>query len=179
MKDRYQIEESSSTFSFKPFHHRRSKLKWYVLAILISGGLSTYYYEPMNELLLIVSATILILTVWSFLKEILLYIPIRYTFERSTNEVCRSTLFVSKRKIMKLDEIVVYQNSEMGGWQYKMGKKKSQFVKSYAISEYFSNKKNNEKTIAFECAILNRIEQMTTTLSSTIPANSGSSSFHH
>lgn len=150
-----------------------------MLAILIFGGLSAYYYEPMNELFLIISITFLIITVWFFLKELLLYIPIRYTFDQSTNEMYQRTLFVSKKKIMNLDELVIYQSSEMGSWQYKMGKKKSQFVKSYAISTYFSDKKNNEKVAAYEREILNKIVKIATMSSSTIPVNSGGSSFNH
>lgn len=178
MKDNYQIEESTSAFSFMPFHQQRSKLKWYLLAILIFGGLSAYYYAPINQLFLIISMTFLILIVWFFLNEILLYIPIRYTFDRSTNEVYQRTLLVAKRKIMNLDEVVIYQSSENGSWQYKMGKKKSQFVKSYAISAYFSDKKKQEKVVAYEREILNKIAQMTTKSSLTIPTNSGDSSFN-
>lgn len=80
---------------------------------------------------------------------------------------------------MNLDELVIYQSSEMGSWQYKMGKKKSQFVKSYAISTYFSDKKNNEKVTAYEREILNKIVQIARMSSSTIPVNSGGSSFNH
>lgn len=178
MKDKYQIEESHFTLSFKPFHHHRYKLKWYVLAILTFGGLSTYFYNPMKELFLIISATFLIVTIWFFIKELLFYIPTRYTFDRSSNEIYQSTLLVSSKKIMNLDEMVIYQSSEMGSWHYRMGKKKKQFVKNYAISEYFSNKKNNEKLIAYELEILNKIEQMMTKLPSTIPANSAGSSYN-
>lgn len=128
---------------------------------------------------LIVSTTFLIITSWFFLKETLFYIPIRYTFDRSTNEVYQRTLFVSKKKIMNLDELVIYKSSEMGTWQYKMGKKKSQFVKNYAISNYFSNKENNEKAVVYKREILNKIEQMAKMSSSTISSNSKSSSFNH
>ncbi|MDR2281767.1 MAG: hypothetical protein LBE37_01080 [Sphingobacterium sp.] len=179
MRDRYQIEESASVFSFKPFHPYRSKLKWYGLAIVIFGVLSVFYYASMSKLFLIISATLFVMTVWFFLKEILLYIPLRYIFDRSTNEVYQSSLFLSKRKIMNLDEVVIYQSSEMGSWQYKIGKKKMQFVKSYAISEYFSIKKDNEQVVAYRSEILTKIEQMVTESSLTIPSNSGRSSFNH
>lgn len=80
---------------------------------------------------------------------------------------------------MNLDDLVIYKSSEMGTWQYKMGKKKSQFVKNYAISNYFSNKENNEKAVVYKREILNKIEQMAKMSSSTISTNSRGSSFNH
>ena len=126
----------------------------------------------MNELFLIISITFAIITTWFFFKEILFYIPVKYIFDRSTNQVYQSTLFVSKSSIMTFDEIVIFQSSEMGSWQYKIGKKKSQFIKSYEISEYFSEKSNNEKLLSFERELLNKIQQIITKPSSTIQSNS-------
>lgn len=80
---------------------------------------------------------------------------------------------------MNLDEVIIFQSSEMGNWQYKIGEKKNQFVKNYEISEYFSDKNNIEKLIFYEREILDKIKKMITKSSSGIPANSDGSAFIH
>lgn len=159
--DKYQIEESYATFSFQPFHQYRSKSLGYALAILLFGGLSAYVMELENHTFLIISTTLLLSITGCWLKELVIYVPIRYTFNSSENAVYQRHIFSPKRKIMTLDEVVIFQSSEMGNWCYKMGKKKQQFVKNYTISEAFSSdKKREERRIAFERAILSKIRPM-------------------
>lgn len=160
-KDRYQIKETTCTLSFSPFYHYRSKLKWYVLFVLVFAGLSVYWYEMAYHMFLGVSAAFLLIMTWFLFKEMLFYIPTRYVFDRCGNAVYQSNLFGSQRQIMNLDEVIIFQSSEMGSWQYKMGKRRSHFLKSYAISEYFYDSKNNNKRLTeFELDILKNIEQM-------------------
>lgn len=174
LKAKYQIEEIGNSFSFRPYYHYKKKLFWYVFAIILFGGLSVYFSERGSEAFLIVCITLFGVSTWFFLKELLYYIPIRYTFDTSDNAVYQSNLLFSKREIMKLDEVIIFQSSEMGSWHYKMGKKKNQFVKNYQISENFgSSKKSDESLTAYEREILDKIEQMLTQDSSRIPANSG------
>jgi len=177
MKDRYQIEETSCRFSFMPFYHHRAKFKWYIILILLFVGLLVNYYKPMNGIIFLTCSTLLILTIWIFLKELLLYIPIRYTFDVTKNEVYQRNLLISQRKIMFLDEMVIYKSFEMGSWQYKIGKKKSQFVKSYVISEYFYGQSDNEKSIAYDLKIVNKLEKMVASCKSKIPINSSHASY--
>lgn len=174
LKDKYQIEETPRTLSFRPFYHYKKKLFWYVVAITVFGGLSVYFSERGSETFLVVFITLFGVTAWFFLKELVVYIPIRYTFDTSDNAVYQSNLLFRKRKMMNLDEVIIFQSSEMGSWHYKMGKKKSQFVKNYQISENFgSSKKSDERLIDFEREILDKIEQMLTQDNTKIPTNAG------
>ena len=178
MGNKYQVEENADGFSFKPFYQYRSRSIWYMLTILVLTGSALYFYDQYNESLLIISIALLVVIGAKFLKEILFQIPVGYTFDGRTKEVYQSSIWGAKKKIMNLDELTIYRSSEDGIWQYKMGKKKSQFVKSYAISEHFSNKKNNTKPAIFEEEILDRIEELLNTDDSQIPANAGNSSFN-
>jgi hypothetical protein len=60
---------------------------------------------------------------------------------------------------MNLDEVVIFQSSEMGSWHYKMGAKKKQFVKNYTISENFGSSKESDKNaLEFEEQIILKIK---------------------
>ncbi|PVH25440.1 hypothetical protein [Sphingobacterium corticibacter] len=160
LKDKYQIEETSTTFSFKPFYHSKNRLWWFVFAILLFIGLSAYFLERENYLLLIFSCTITLVLIWYFMKSVLVYGPLRYTFNPSENAVYQSNLWHRNKKILVLDKVVIFRNTEMGSWHFSMGEKKRQFVKSYIISEYFPNKKGGAALTRFENEILQKIETM-------------------
>src|SRR5690554_8175749 len=90
LKDKYQIEETPRTLSFRPFYHYKKKLFWYMVAITVFGGLSVYFSERGSETFLVVFITLFGVTAWFFLKELVVYIPIRYTFDTSDNAVYQS-----------------------------------------------------------------------------------------
>ena len=178
MENKYQVEENADGFSYQPFYQYRRRRLWYMLAILALVGSALYFYDQYHESALIISIALLVVIGGKFLKEILFEIPVCYTFDGAANAVYQSSIWGSKKKIMNLEELTIYRSAEDGIWQYKMGKKKSQFVKSYALSEHFSNKKNNTKPAIFEEEILDRIEALLNTSASQIPANAGNSSFN-
>ena len=160
VKEKYKIEETATSLSFEPFNHYKKGLIWYVLGIGILIGATIYFYDPIQETFLIISSALLIMLSVFFMKELLMYIPIRYTFDFQNNAVYQKNLLQSKRKIMNLDEIVFFQSSEMGSWHYKMGKKRNQFVKNFQISENFSNSKNfDQKALDFEEQIIFKINE--------------------
>ena len=86
---------------------------------------------------------------------------IRYTFDAKENAVYKSSPLRAKRKIMKLEEIVIFIHSEMGSSYYALGVKKKQFIKSYIISEGFSGGEKCEiKQKAYENFVLMKIEKL-------------------
>lgn len=158
LKDKYKVTETFSTLSFKPFAHYKKGLKWYVLSILILGGLLFVYFNQFGDAFKTIGSGILIVVVIFLLKELVIYLPVKYTFDKSENAVYQSNILFSKRKIMNLDEVVVFRSSEMGSWHFSMGPKRRQFVKNYTISENFgSGKKSDEKALAFETEIIEKI----------------------
>lgn len=128
-----------------------------MVTIILSGGLTFYFLNLRDELLFGISAAILFVAVLTLLKRLLFYIPTRYTFDLSANRVYQSNLLFKNREIMTLDEVVIFQSSEMGGRCYKMGRKRKQFVKNHTISQDFDDKKNPEDLMVFETEILDKI----------------------
>lgn len=177
MRDSYQIVTTAYTLSFRPFYPHRTKIKGYGLALLFFGSLSVYSYQPVKESLLAISLAFFIVTAGYFLREVLFYIPMQYTFDQAANAVYQKSLFVSKRSIMRLDEVVLFKSAERGSWQYKIGKKKSQFVKNYAISTYFTDKSNDKKRAVYQQEIGSKIEQMITKSAAKISTTSSSTTY--
>ncbi|WP_231863073.1 hypothetical protein [Sphingobacterium populi] len=131
-----------------------------MFAIVLFVGLSAYFLGRENYLLLILSITLSLILVWYFAKLLLVYSPLKYTFDTANNAVYYSNLWYQKKRILILDQVVIFRNTEMGSWHYSMGERKKQFVKSYIISEYFPNRKGNAALSGFENEILRKIEQM-------------------
>jgi len=160
---KYQVEESASSFSFKPFYYYRKKMKWYILSIILCLISSWYFYTTENEKFYIISITLCLFFVVFLIKEWLFNIPIKYTFDTSTNSVYKKDLFYSHRQIMRFDEVIIFQSKERDTFQYKMGKKRSQFVKNFQISEDFSSQKVETKLLDYEQEILDKISQIVST----------------
>ncbi len=87
LRAKYQIEETATEFSFKPFHTSKSKLGWFMFAIVLFAGLSAYFLGRENYLLLIFSITLSLILVWYFAKLLLVYSPLKYTFDTANNAV--------------------------------------------------------------------------------------------
>ncbi len=52
------------------------------------------------------------------------------------------TIFLlEEKKLMQLDEAVIFTSSESGDWHYSLGIKKKQFLKNYKISPRFGSGK--------------------------------------
>lgn len=156
LSDRSQLQETPSTLLISPFYHAKAKLKWYVLIISLSGCCA-YLLERDSQMLLTVSLALFLITAWFLFKDLVIYIPTKYIFDVSANAVDQVRLF-RRRKIMNLDEVVIFQSSEIGTWHYAMGQKRRQFVKSYIISENFASKTALQaQAIPYEREIVDRI----------------------
>ena len=89
-----------------------------------------------------------------FLYDIQIAAKIQFTFDVRNNAIYKTSPLISKKKIMNLDEAVIFVQSEMGSWYYALGAQKRQFIKSYIISESFSSgKKSETKQEAYEKAL--------------------------
>lgn len=164
IKDRYQIVETSHSLSFQPFYHRKKKLKWYVIALLILGALYGFYFNLMSENIKIICSLILFIDLYLLLQELILQIPLKYKFDKATQAVYHSNFFHRQKKIMNLQDMAILPSSTTGSWHYAIGEKRNQFVKNYPISENFGDsKKCEERIAAFEEHILAKIEEMIST----------------
>lgn len=161
LKDKYNIEESSTSITVQPFNYYKKSLWWQVLGLLISAGASIYFLMSHRETGSIISFALAIIFFFPLLNEIFFIIPNKYTFDASQNAVFKSNLFSNKKRIIDLDKIVIFVSDNNNGWSYHIGEKKKQFIKSYQISEYFGDgKKSERKASLYETQILSKINDL-------------------
>jgi len=161
IREKYNIEESLNLFSFQPTKPLQKLSQRMLAGIFAAAILLPLFREMLDEALFYALYILLAYGVAHSLYDIMITAKIRYTFDLRDNSVYRMSPFSAKKKIMKLEEAVVFVSSEMGSWHYSLGAKKSQFIKSYTLSENFgSGKKSDEKQEEYEKQILTKINNM-------------------
>lgn len=161
LRDRYQIRETGGSISFRPFYHVRGRFKWYGAAMVVLAGLGYYFFHWVGDTVKVIALVAALFVVGDLVWELLFRIPVKYRFDAASKAVYRSDLIATDRKLMDLGEVVFFPSSEMGSWHYALGRKKNQFVKSYAISEDFgTGKRSDEIATAYEKEILDKIYRL-------------------
>lgn len=165
IQEKYNIEETMNIFSLCPKKPALA-MSWWFLAGTIAGFVILLFFghhldEVMRWAIYILMGYFVLHSVY----DIKIGSKIRYTFDAKENAVFKSSPLRAKRKIMKLEEIVIFVHSEMGSWYYALGAHKSQFIKSYIISESFSSgKKSDIKQEAYENFVLTKIDKLQTSV---------------
>lgn len=157
-KDRYKAEESHNTFSIQPYHYYRKGIKWYLLGIISIAIVLAFYFNrlPQYGLVLLIGIAIMLM-IW-LSKELLLKIPLRYTFDANQNKIFQSNVIMKNRKLFDLNKTVIFVSEDNEGWAFAIGEKKKHLVTNYKISEYFGNsKKSMKKADLYEQEILSQI----------------------
>ncbi|MFD2554144.1 hypothetical protein [Sphingobacterium tabacisoli] len=92
------------------------------------------------------------------LNDLLFRIHVRYFFDLKTRSIYRQSFLGGKRRLMPLDEAVIFRSTVCGTWHYRLGEKRKQFLKNYRISPDFGTGKEQEKYLtAYEEEILSPI----------------------
>lgn len=161
IQEKYNIEETANTFSLCPKKPSLT-MSWWFLAGIIAGILILSFFDHrLDEAMRWAIYILMGYFVLHSLYDIQIGSKIRYTFDAKENAVFKSSPIRAKRKIMKLEEIVIFEHSEMGSWYYALGAKKSQFIKSYIISESFSSgKKSETNQETYENFVLMKIDKL-------------------
>ena len=161
IREKYNIEEKSNSFSFQPTKPSQQLSQRFLAGIFVAAIVLPLFREMLDEILFFALYILLAYGVIHSLYDIMIRAKIRYTFDVRDNSVYRMSPISAKKKIMKLDEAVIFVSSEMGSWHYSLGAKKSHFIKSYALSENFSSgKKSDEKQEAYDKQILMKISKI-------------------
>ncbi|MDR7212415.1 hypothetical protein [Flavobacterium piscis] len=162
IRERYNIEENSNCFSFQPQKPLQKLSQWFLAGIFVAAMILLLFREMLDETLFFALYILLAYGVFHSLYDIMIRAKIRYTFDLRDNSVYRMSPVSAKKKIMKLEETVIFVSSEMGSWHYSLGAKKSHFIKSYALSENFSSgKKSEQKQEEYEKQVLMKINKLT------------------
>lgn len=161
IRERYNIEERSGSVVIYP-HKPAVRLAWQIIVGIIPAALILFFLKNLVGKVMWVSLyVIMVYGIFYSLYEIYIRASISYRFCKTTNAVYKSSRFVKEKKILTLDELVIFTSSETGTWHYAMGAQKSQFIKNYAISEHFGGGKKSEKRQEeYENEILERINKM-------------------
>lgn len=138
--DRYKFEENGSEISIMPnYSFLRTLVWWLVLGIIAVPVIIYYFMDKMSGDTFKIVFGVWILYMGYFLFDLFFRIPVKYIFDKS--EKCIYKKMIISKKIMTFDEMTYFINDESGGYYYSIGKKRSQFVKNYRISNYFSGSK--------------------------------------
>lgn len=161
IRQRYNIVASAGSLSLKPYAHLVRHSRWLVVAAGALALTAPIVPDSIGEdgrLVLYALATLLAL---HGLYNILIKGNIRYIFDASANGIFKSSLLDQHKKLMRLEEAVVFVSEESGGWHYALGAKKSHFVTSYSISEEFgAGHESQQQSQAYEEHILEKIHAM-------------------
>lgn len=159
--ERYDIEYTLNTFKLYP-NKPSLQLSWWFLAGIISGLFALFFLQYyLDEVMRWSICILLIYFILHILYDIKIGSKIHYIFDVSTNSIYKKNPLLSKKKIMQLDEAVIFTQSEMGSWYYALGANKSQFIKNYRISETFSSgRKSSERQEAYENFVLHKIDTL-------------------
>lgn len=161
IRERYQIEETSDSLVIYPYKPavRTARL---VIAGIIPAAIILFFFRDLIAKEIWASLYVIMAygIVYS-LYEIFIKADTSYTFDARAKAVFKNTRFEKGKKIIPLDEVVIFTSSESGSWRYAIGARKSQFIKNYVISEHFGGgRKSQERLETYEAVILEKIHQL-------------------
>jgi len=169
IKDRYNVKESYNTFSIQPYHYYRNGVKWQVLGIIAVAIVLVLYFNRLPEYGIALLIAIVIVLIIGLFKEILLKIPLRYTFDANQNKIFQSNMIMKNRQLFDLHKTVIFVSDSNDGWAYAIGEKKKHLITNYKISEFFGDsKKSVQKSEVYEQEILSKIYELIEKVSNTI-----------
>lgn len=159
--ERYSLRESAGTLSIKPHAYLAGHSRWLLLAAIVMAigarVVSGLIREDIGITMYVLSAYLVL----HGLYDIVFKANICYTFNGPANGVFKDSLIHHHKKIMRLDEALIFITDVTAAWHYALGARKSQFVKSYTISEQFgSGPKSQKRQQAYEEHILQRIHTL-------------------
>lgn len=144
VRDKYNLQEKTDFISLQPTKSLQKLSQYFLTGILAAAVILPLLEDVLGEIWYYSISILLGYCALHSLYDLLIRAKIVYTFDLKNNAVYRTSPFHSKKKIMKLEEAVIFVNSEMGSWHYRLGAKKSHFIKSYTLSENFSSGKKSE-----------------------------------
>lgn len=158
---KYRIVETENKLSIQPYNYYKTGAIWEGLGLLVCVAASIYFGMYKHEVGTVISCSISFVLLIGLLKELLLKIPLKYTFDANKNAIFQSNLIQKNKKIMPLNKMVIFVSDSNDGWAYAIGEKKIHLVKNYKISEFFGDgKKSVKKAELYETAILAKITDL-------------------
>ncbi|WP_300596245.1 hypothetical protein [Niabella sp.] len=163
-RDKYKVAETAQSVSLQPHYYLLKNLFWFFIAIVGIAGAVFIFYQQLGEAGQVFGYSIMAYLFLHGLYDFLFRINVRYVFDKTGNAVYKINTPFLKKRLMSLNELVIFTRSEQGAWHYAMGARKKQFIKSYAISEDFGSGKKSERLLgAYEAEVLDPILRLSAT----------------
>lgn len=150
--EKYKIVETENTLSIQPYNYYKKGAIWEGLGLLVSVAASIYFGMFKHEVGTVISCSISFVLLISLLKELLLKIPLKYTFDANKNAIFQSNLIQKNKKIMPLNKMVI--GIDLAIWQEvntlwpKRMQEDSTFTIVNLYGEAFMKANNNPKILA-------------------------------
>lgn len=158
---RYNITDSGKVFSFQPNQYSVGLSVAVLIAFLVLTVLFIVFFDQINQGWRVMFFVFVPYLIVHSLYDILIRSKIRYVFDRESRELCRTMPLFPVKRLMSFDEVVVFISSTNRYWHYSVGAKKSHLLKSYRISEDFTDGlEKSAKQIDYEKEILDRLYKL-------------------
>ncbi|MDR2284902.1 MAG: hypothetical protein LBE37_16935 [Sphingobacterium sp.] len=158
IKEQLKFKNSLEGITLQPNRKLASSIRWAAIAIALTGAILLIFSTKIGIGGRIICIAIMAVFAIQGLTDFLFRIHVRYSFDLRTQSIYRQNLLWDRRRLMKLDEAVIFRSATCGIWHYSLGEKRKQFLKNYKISPDFGTGKEQEKYIAaYEDEILSPI----------------------
>ncbi|MBC9933136.1 hypothetical protein [Chitinophaga qingshengii] len=158
IKKQLNVEVAPDRVILQPNRRLKTSLIWMAgIAVVVGIGVAIFF-PVLSEGPKVLGLALVVYLAGHGLYDYLFHYNVGYEFDKYTNTVYKINPPFGKKKIMRLDEMVLFTQMVTGEWYYAIGIKKKQFLKNYKISPSFDDGKASKKMlIEFEEMVLNPI----------------------
>ena len=158
---RYNITDNGKAFSFQPNQYSVGLSVAVLIVFLVLTVLFIVFFDHINQGWRVLFFVFVPYLIVHSLYDILIRSKIRYLFDLESRELYRIMPLFPAKRLMSFDEVVIFISSTNRYWHYSVGAKKSHLVKSYRISEDFTDGvEKSAKQIDYEKEILDRLYKL-------------------
>lgn len=149
----YNLQISDGRFSIQPNLSYYTKIKTFLAGIFLCYAVVPFLpiAHDIKVALYIVAAGLCCYVVYEFL----FLANVTMIFDQGTRKVYKKTPGIYTKTLMDFEEIRLVNDTSYGELTYTIGAKSTRFIKSYPISEPFSNsRKGHREQLEYETTIL-------------------------
>lgn len=158
IKEQLRFKNTPKGITLQPNRKLAFGIRWTAIAIVLAGSILLIFNTNIGIGGRIICLAIMAVLAIQGITDFLFRIHVCYIFDLETRHIYRQNLLLGKRRLMKLDEAVIFRSGECGIWHYRLGKKRKQFLKNHQISPDFGTGKDQDKHVAaYENEILSPI----------------------
>ena len=144
---KYRLKTSLNEISIKPNYSYKTAIYTAFLIAVIGAVVGIIFFDRLSYNAKAVTFGIaggaLLMAVYNFLFKL----NVTFIFDKRTNAIYKRLPPFPRQQLMSFQQMKLFTRSEYGGFEYAIGIKKRQFMKSHSISNSFGN---NKKEVILE-----------------------------